>query len=202
MVSHRGYYINPNTAINIDTKFVPCPPGLFRRYMFVPLVGDYLTLESLLQAMFQTVQAGEGIGGVQVDDTRLGGVWFQFIVTEEGLIEPRQHLEAVADLEKRILGLMELINLDRGFTRCQAGVFRRFMFVPLTGYYFTQVSLLQAMLSTVRAGEGISATGIDVMRAGGVWFRFDVVEEGLIEPRLRLEAMAELKMRILRVVGI
>lgn len=95
-----------------------------------------------------------------------------------------------------------VVNLDRGFTRCRVGVFRRFMFVPLTGHYLTLVSLLQAMLSTARAGEGIPATGIDVMRAGGVWFRFDVIEEGLIEPRLRLEAMAELKMRILRLVGI
>ncbi|PLN75480.1 hypothetical protein BDW42DRAFT_189235 [Aspergillus taichungensis] len=193
-----GYYIGCNTVINLDPEAAPCREGVFQLYMFVPMTGVFLTLAALLETMLSDVKAGEGFPTLNVD-ARVGGVWFRFEVTEEGLDQPRLHLEAMAELKTRILRLT--INLDRGFTRCQVDVFRRYMFVPLTGYYLTLVSLLQAMISTVSAGEGILTTGIDVMRAGGVWFRFDVIEEGLVELRLRLEAMAELKMRILRLMG-
>lgn len=106
-MSHRGFFIGFDTMLELDPEFVPCPAGHVRRYIFVPVVGDFLTMESLLQAVIRTVQADEWIVAAHVDDTRLGGVWFRLDVTEEALDEPRLRLEAMGDLKLRILRLTE-----------------------------------------------------------------------------------------------
>ncbi|PLB34439.1 uncharacterized protein BDW47DRAFT_120390 [Aspergillus candidus] len=106
MPVHPGYYIGCDTVTNLDPESAPCPEGMFQLYMFVPVTGVFLTLEALLDAMLSDVKAGEGSAASNMD-ARVGGVWFRFNVTEEGLDGPLLHLEAMAELKVRILRLID-----------------------------------------------------------------------------------------------
>ncbi|PKY02167.1 hypothetical protein P168DRAFT_306352 [Aspergillus campestris IBT 28561] len=102
-----GYYIGCDTVTNLDPEDAPCPEGMYQLHMFVPVTGVFLTLEALLDAMLIDVKAGEGFAARNMN-ARVGGVWFRFNVTEEGLDGPRLHLEAMAELKSRILRLIDL----------------------------------------------------------------------------------------------
>lgn len=104
MPVHPGYYVGCDSMINLDPVAAPRQADVIQLYMFVPTIGVFLTLEALLEAMLSDLKAGEGYPALNVD-ARVGGVWFRFHVTEEGLEQPRLRLEAMAELKTRILRL-------------------------------------------------------------------------------------------------
>ena len=101
------YYIKSNTVYDLDPFYLPRHAGCFRVYMFVAVPGEYATKTLLLQAMLEAVTAGKGIPVLGFDPRHVGGVWFQFNVTEKDLEKPRQQEIAIADLKARIQGLTE-----------------------------------------------------------------------------------------------
>ena len=78
--SQQTINIEPHTtlSLNVDDE-VPIPPEIVRYLVFVPIIGKFDDLGSLVRDMIGAIERRGAIHTNKIDQKFVGGVWFQYL---------------------------------------------------------------------------------------------------------------------------